>query len=206
MNRLKASGIVIIILAGIGTYLFSTPDPLPQKASLRQGPIVAFGDSLIAGHGATFKKDLVNQLEDRINRDIVNLGVNGDTTAKALERVSAVTDKDPSVVIVLLGGNDYLRKVPIDETFSNLGKIVDAIHVDGGRVLLLGVRGGLLRDIFEERFEEFAESKDVEFVPNVLDGLIGKKEYMSDAIHPNNAGYAIIADRVEPVLRRMLED
>lgn len=171
---------------------------------LREGPIVAFGDSLVAGHGAGWNKDFVNQLEDRIGLDIVNLGVNGDTTALALERIDAVTDKDPSVVIILLGGNDYLRKVPIDETFSNLGKIIDIIEADGGRVLLLGVRGGLLRDIFEERFEEFAKSKDVEFVPNVLDGLIGKKELMSDAIHPNNAGYAIIADKVEPVLRDML--
>jgi lysophospholipase L1-like esterase len=29
---------------------------------------------------------------------------------------------------------------------------------------------------------------------------------MSDGVHPNNRGYAIVADRVEPVLRELLSD
>ncbi len=132
------------------------------------------------------------------------MGKSGDTTTSALTRIESVIEPNPKVVIVLLGGNDYLRRIPISETFANLQKIIDRIHESGSAVLLLGVRGGLLRDTYNESFEKFAKANKVGFVPNVLDGLITNKEFMSDSIHPNDAGYAVIADKVLPILVRML--
>jgi|CXWL01.1.fsa_nt_gi lysophospholipase L1-like esterase len=69
-------------------------------------------------------------------------------------------------------------------------------------VILLGVRGGLLSDRFQDMFEEIAEEKDVLFVSNVLSGVIAKPEFMSDAVHPNASGYARIAQRILPVLQK----
>jgi lysophospholipase L1-like esterase len=38
----------------------------------------------------------------------------------------------------------------------------------------------------------------------VLEGIIGNPALLSDAIHPNDAGYALMADRIEPALRQVL--
>ncbi len=75
------------------------------------GNIVAFGDSLTAGVGATAGRDYVGQLEDILDVSIDNEGVSGDTTRDALLRLDDdVIDKDPEVVIVWLGGNDILQR------------------------------------------------------------------------------------------------
>ena len=112
--------------------------------------------------------------------------------------------KNPRIVIVLLGGNDYLRGVSIEQTFANLGKIIGALQENGATVLLLGVRGGVFADPFAEEFEELASVYKTGLVPDVLDGLLGRDSYMSDAVHPNDAGYQEIANRVEPILRKLL--
>jgi lysophospholipase L1-like esterase len=166
--------------------------------------IVALGDSLAQGVGASNGYDFVSLLSARLGQPIVNLGKSGDTAADGLARLDDVFRYDPRIVIVLLGGNDFLRHVPMDQTFANLDKIVAAIESRGAAVLLLGVRGGLLYDSYDSRFEALAKARGTGFVPNVLDGLIGDPKYMSDEIHPNDAGYAKIADKVEPVLRTML--
>jgi lysophospholipase L1-like esterase len=165
---------------------------------------VAFGDSLVQGVGASERHDFVSLLSERIGQPIINLGMSGNTTGDALARLPGVLALDPKIVIVLLGGNDFLRKVPIDTTFANLDTIVDAIHERGAAVLLLGVRGGLLYDSYDERFKDFARDHRTGFVPNVLQGLLGNSKLMSDGIHPNDIGYRLIADKVEPVLKKML--
>lgn len=168
--------------------------------------IVAFGDSLIFGVGATSdNSNFVSILSRRIGKPIVNLGVSGNTTEDGLARLNQLDRYKPKVVILLLGGNDYLRKVPIDTTFNNLEKIIKNIQSRGSVVLLLGVRGGIVTDKFDERFEELAEKTGSAFVSNVLDGLITKDEFMSDAIHPNDTGYAKISARVYPVLQKLVK-
>ena len=205
MNRTYILALFAIVILGVGSYfLFSKNDEVVAPIK-KEGPIVAYGDSLIVGIGATNGNDFISLLSNRIGEPIKNYGKSGDTTGTAHSRIDEVLSEDPSIVIILLGGNDFLRRVPMDETFSNLGQIIDRFHEKNITVLLLGVRGGVLSDIYEERFEDFAKEKNVRFVPNVLDGLLGDKEYMSDAIHPNDAGYKKIADKVEPKLKEILK-
>ncbi len=167
--------------------------------------IVAFGDSLIEGVGATEGNDLVSLLEKRTNTQIINLGKSGDTTRDGLLRLNEVSKQDPKIVLLLLGGNDYLRKIPQEETFSNLGKIIEEVQAGGAVVVLLGVRGGLLNDNYEEDFKDLAEDYGTAYVSDVLSGVFAHPELMSDTIHPNDAGYKLIADRVSPILDALLE-
>ncbi len=183
-------------MAVISSYfLFKSPNikNYPPKNST----IVAFGDSLVLGVGSTESNDFVSLLSKKTGRPIVNLGVSGNTTAQGLERIDEVISKDPGTVIVVLGGNDYLRKLPQEETFNNLRKIITTLQSKGIMVVLLGVRGGLLVDKFNSDFKSLAKETGVVFVPNVLDGLIGDSRYMtSDGIHPNDLGYQKIAEKV----------
>src|SRR5262245_8391069 len=112
----------LLLVAGI-VYWRTLPPPAAAPTAGHQ--IIAFGDSLVSGRGASPGRDLGSQLTDRIGATIINAGRSGDTTESALARLDRdVLARDPRVVIVLLGGNDFLRKVPRNRTFANLGQIV----------------------------------------------------------------------------------
>jgi len=193
----------IILVACIATYFIFKPEKIKNYPS-NGTDIVAFGDSLVQGVGSTNGNDFVSVLSRKINRPIINLGVSGNTTSDGVMRLSQLNKYKPKVVIVLLGGNDYLKKVPRAETLQNLQTIIDDIHKRRSTVLLLGVRGGLIVDNFKKDFENISEANSTAFVPNVLDDLIGDNSLMSDAIHPNDKGYAIIADKVYKVLKDLI--
>lgn len=134
---------------------------------------------------------------------IVNLGKDGDTTTAALARLPQALAHKPDVVLLLLGGNDALQKVPIETTRTNLDTFITKFRQGGSRVVLLGILGGVpWNDPYRSMFSELAHAHDVAYVPNVLSGVIGNQEFMSDAVHPNDAGYAKIAARVVPVLEQ----
>ncbi len=199
MNSKHLIGAILSILIIISAifYINKGPNfPTPKNST-----VVAFGDSLVQGVGATQGNDFVSVVSEDLGIQIVNKGKSGDTTASALARIDEVLELDPGIVLVLLGGNDYLRKVPLETTFGNLETIVQTLQENGTIVVLLGVRGGLLRDTYGDDFKRFAKKHDLIFIPNVLDGLLGNEEYMFDAIHPNDVGYFIIAGRVAEVLR-----
>lgn len=170
----------------------------------KEGPIVFLGDSLVEGVGASKGKDLPALLSTAIGRPVENFGVAGNTTADGLARLDSVIEREPSIVLVLLGGNDYLRRVPIDDTFANLRVIIASLQAKGSAVVLLGVRGGILSDRFESRFRDLAKDTRSAYVSDVLDGLVGDSARMSDAVHPNDIGYAHIAERILPVLRKVM--
>lgn len=167
--------------------------------------VVVFGDSLVEGVGATTKGGFVELLSKKTNAPMVNLGVSGNTTLDGLKRVEEIFEHDPKVVILLLGGNDYLKKISKEETSKNLEKIIDKIHEKGAVVLLLGVRGGFLKDNFKDLFEELVKKKKVAYVPDVLDGIIFERSFMSDGIHPNEKGYEIISKKVSTILLPLLK-
>jgi len=168
--------------------------------------IIAFGDSLIEGVGASSSNtNFVSLLSKKIGKPIINLGVSGNTTQDGLDRIKELDKYKPKVVIILFGGNDYLRKVPKETTFKNLSKIIEDIHRRGATVLLLGVRGGILKDNFNTSFNDLHEKYNTAFVSNVLSGLITNTEYMADKIHPNDKGYVIIAEKVHPVLNDIIK-
>lgn len=103
--------IIFLSLAVIflGVYYFLSAEPVTNYPS-RGVDVIAFGDSLVAGVGSTEGNDFVSLLSKEINKPITNLGRSGDTTADGVSRLKELDAYKPKVVIVLLGGNDYLKK------------------------------------------------------------------------------------------------
>lgn len=204
---------ILIILGAVALVFLIASFALfsPQKTpDIKNFPshgtdIIAFGDSLVSGTGSTAGHDFVALLSNKIGQPIINLGHAGDTTADALARIDEIDRYHPKVVLVLLGGNDRLRNVAADKTFGNLGTIIAHIQSAGGIVLLLGIRGGITSDPYASRFEALSSAYRTSYVSDVLDGLFANQKFMSDAVHPNDAGYAHIADRVYPVLKPLLQ-
>jgi acyl-CoA thioesterase I len=199
--------VAIVLLTILSLWFYKTKNKMDVRNYPSSGTqIIVVGDSLVYGVGASSRdKNFVSILSREIGKPIVNLGISGDTTADGLKRIDELDKYNPKAVILLLGGNDYLRKVPQNETFTNLEKIIENIQRRGAIVVLLGIRGGIINDDFKSDFEKLRDRYKTAYVPNVLGGLIGNQTYMYDAIHPNDEGYRIIAEKVYPILKSVLE-
>lgn len=210
-NRLififAAAFAIVALLAGWFFFFRGSPPIKNYPSPNTNGEIIAFGDSLIEGVGATEGADLISLLGVELGLPIRNFGRSGDTTESALKRFQEIFKEvsNPKVAIILLGGNDFLRKVPKEETFKNLGIIIDEFQKRGAIVLLLGIRGGVLNDSYEKEFEILQKTHQTALIPNVLKGLLGDSRYMYDSIHPNSAGYQKIADKILPTLKMLSE-
>jgi acyl-CoA thioesterase-1 len=131
--------------------------------------------------------------------------VSGDTTASALGRVDAdVLARDPRIVIVGLGGNDFLGGVPLASTETNLRAIVRKIEAAGAMVVLLGFRFPSLSDDYEAMYKRVAKDEGCLFVGRVLRDILTDTSLKSDAIHPNARGYALMAERVATPCRKLI--
>jgi acyl-CoA thioesterase I len=195
---LIGAAILIVVILFIWNRNEDTTGACTTQPPLK---VVAFGDSLIAGNGATTEGGFVTLLAQGAGIPITNFGRSGDTTEDARKRLPSVVSSSPSITILLLGGNDALRKVPEAQTEENLGYIIAELQKTGSKVILLGVIGGI-PDPYGDMYKRLADTYDVTYVPNVLSGLIGRSDFMSDPIHPNQAGYEKIAARILPVLEK----
>jgi acyl-CoA thioesterase-1 len=139
-----------------------------------------------------------------VGTTIINAGRSGDTTGSALTRLDdALLARDPDLVIVLLGGNDLLQGLPVQQRVANITTIAQRIRGSGARVILVGLGQGAI-DPYEGALPGIATGTGSTYVPDVLQGIIGNSSLMADLIHPNNAGHMIMADRIEPTLRAEL--
>jgi len=190
----------IILLAGY-KFLTSTHQDFSSNSAGKR--IIAFGDSLTYGTGASKGKDYPSQLSKMISRPVINAGLPGDTTAKALKRLERdVFAHSPDIVLITLGGNDLKNGVASDVAFKNLKMIVNLIHNQGARVVIGGLSIPLRDRGFGKGFKKLAAETGATLIPNILEGIMGNRKLMSDPIHPNDAGYKIIAETFYEAMRR----
>ena len=181
------------------------------------GPlVVAFGDSLTAGHGLApgegYPEIMREVLAERgVEIRVANEGVSGDTTASALTRLGAAKGLGADWALVELGANDGLRGLPLDAMEDNLRTIVRAFQDAGARVVLIGMRlppnygQDYVRD-FEAIFPRVAEELGVPLLPFLLEGVAADPALnQSDGIHPNAEGSRRVAETVADFLEPLLK-
>lgn len=189
---------LLLILA----FTFGCGKPaVVTNAPPRNASIACFGDSLVEGVGASSAKTTYPaQLGSMLGLPVVNLGQRGDTTADSVRRLAEFANSDYGIIIVTLGGNDILQRVHWDTTVENLRKIFAGLQETGAVVVFTGVTGPLnmTRD---KHYGKLCEASGVLYVSEILNGVFGNSELMSDGIHPNDAGYERVAVKVAEALR-----
>jgi lysophospholipase L1-like esterase len=191
--------IFLILIAAVilitGYRLFVGPSQF-KNGSISHDRIICFGDSLTAGTGAEPGMDYPAQLSNMISKPVVNAGVPGDTTARALKRLQRdVLSKSPDVVLITLGGNDLKNGVAKDVAFKNLKRIVESIQAQGAQVIIGGLKFPLRDRGFAKGYRELADQTGAVLIPNIFKDIMGNRRLMSDPIHPNGEGYKIMAER-----------
>jgi len=201
---LLAAAVAALISLAVWVYWPGAPGPARPTAG---DQVIAFGDSLVQGVGASPGQDLVSVLSRRLRVPIINAGRSGETTASALTRLDgAVLSRRPRVVLVVLGGNDLLRRLPREQTMENLETIVTRIRDRGAAVVLATVEIAFLNSGDGDAYDALADRTAAALVPDILGGILGRRDLMADGIHPNDRGYALMADRIEPALRPLVRD
>lgn len=201
--------LVLLIVLAVGMGLFFALHSESGYASFPPAngkAWVAFGDSLSSGVGASEGNDYPTLLGKRLGIPILNFGSPGATTQDALGKVDEVLNANPKVVLLCFGGNDTLQSVPHPQTFGNLAQMIDQFHQSGAFVVLIGIRTASVRDKYRSEFKKLAKEKRVLLVPNILEGVLGDPKLMSDYVHPNDEGYAGIAERLEKALEPLLPE
>jgi len=190
--------------------------------------LVCLGDSLTAGYGATkpgqddLTKSYPAYLQTKVNLPVINAGISGNTTAQGLARVDLdVLSRDPHITVILLGANDFFQGVSIAQTKSNLQNIISKIDEEGRKIyvakfftdaiaLEMAENNAIPEDDmlaalseYSDMYNALAESKNVTLIEDIWQGVWGI--HMSDFVHPNAEGYAVMADNIFNALKPYLQ-
>lgn len=191
------------------------PLKTPQIKSDRP-KIVAFGDSLTAGFGLLEKESYPYLLQEKLNADgfdyeVVNAGVSGETSIGGLERIDWVLEMDNVQILILeLGANDLLRRMPVDNMKKNLAKIIEKAQAKNIKVLFCGMLappnvGAQYQRDYQMAFPDLASQYKVTFLPFLLENVALNKDLnQGDGIHPNAQGEKIMTENIYKALKPML--
>ncbi|HEX7376125.1 MAG TPA: GDSL-type esterase/lipase family protein [Pirellulales bacterium] len=192
----------------------SRSPPTPQGRS-----IVCLGDSL-----TSYTRDggYPEVLAEMVSLPVINLGQPGITSAAALKKLPEMKAARPAVVVIELGGHDFLKDESLLKRASraavkrNLETIIAAARTLGAEVVLMEVPRGFIVDPYAGLERELAREHDLELIPDTTirrfvlfspvapPGMWLGGPYLSDdGLHPNSRGNALLAQRVLTALERL---
>ncbi|GAB1412715.1 MAG: hypothetical protein AMXMBFR31_30740 [Candidatus Desulfobacillus denitrificans] len=172
--------------------------------------VLALGDSLTAGYGLDPEQAWPALLAARTGWQIVNGGVSGDQTADALARLPALMDEHaPKLVLVTLGGNDMLRKLPEAQTRGNLARILALTGSRGAQPVLLATPRPSVAGVVFQRlsaapfYAEIARERKVPLIEDAIAEVLSDPDLKLDQLHPNAEGQRVLADKLFDALRKL---
>jgi len=183
--------------------------------------VVFFGDSIT---------DIWNIAESFPGKPYINRGIGGQTTSQMLARFRQdVIDLEPKAVVILAGTNDIagntgpISNEDIEANFASLAELarVHNIRVIFSSVLPVHNYTAKGEEFFAQRpperilslnrwIKEYCAAHDLiylDYFSAMVDdkGLL-KRDLADDGLHPNKAGYAIMAPLVEKAIERAVKD
>jgi acyl-CoA thioesterase-1 len=199
-QRSRAVAGTLSLLVGATAYTAcSASDDSTRRA------IVFLGDSITAGDGVPPEVTFSHRLGVALGIAVRNAGISGDTTTGALRRLDGdVLVHRPRVVVVELGMNDevdYHR--PARETLGTLQRIARRLRQkDIAVVLVYTPFGDFDHAVYREGFRDIARRERARLVEDFYDGIV--PALTVDGLHPTAEGHALLARRLEPILRELL--
>ncbi|WPL12209.1 Acyl-CoA thioesterase I precursor [Thiorhodovibrio litoralis] len=196
LYRVLLGAVLLLVLAACSDQ--PTLSPLSPDAV-----ILSFGDSLTEGVGANKEQSYPAVLATLTGRRVINAGISGEESDAGLARLpELLATRQPDLVILGHGGNDFLRQRDTDQTQANLAQMIARAREQGSEVVLLGIpRPGLLVRT-HSLYDELADELDVPLQANAIAEILADKTLKSDQIHPNAQGYRQLAEAIERLLRQ----
>ena len=188
--------VVLLVIWGCGER--PKLERLPSDAVL-----LAFGDSLTYGTGASEPESYPAQLEALIGRRVVRAGVPGEVTAQALARLPGALDEHaPRLLLLCIGGNDFLRRLGNPQAERNVREMVQLAKSRGVAVLLIGTPEPGFSVSPPAFYAAIAKDFRVPYEEGVIGEVLMDRALKADPIHPNARGYRLIAERIAERLKQ----
>lgn len=187
---------LLVLLAGCS----GTPKlkPLPPKAV-----ILAFGDSLTYGTGASEAESYPAVLAGLSGRTVIRSGVPGEVTADSLARLPDVLDaENPKLMILCIGGNDFLRRLSEQQAADNIRAMIRLAQGRGIDVVLLAVPQFGLTLSPPSFYAEIAKEFKIPLESETLRRVLLQPALKADEVHPNAQGYKQLAEAVAALLHK----
>jgi acyl-CoA thioesterase I len=128
-------------------------------------PIVCLCDSLTTGLSDDEAYPLY--LQQMIAAPVVNMGHAGITARDALNHLPEVLAAHPQVVVIELGGHDFLRGYGQAAVRDSLVQIIEASRNAGANVILFEIPPGFMIDPFSDLERELARTYDWNSFPTL---------------------------------------
>lgn len=167
----------------------------PQQAALPAGStVVALGDSLTYGYGVSQETSYPTVLAELTKWTVINAGVNGDTSADVLARVEDIVKQTPDLVLLGVGGNDVLQRIPPDTTRANINATVDRLKSANIGVVLIAEPYFSTSALFGKAsdnplYKDIASAQKIPLYSGGWSAVLSDDTLKSDRIHANAAGY-----------------
>ncbi|HVS64226.1 MAG TPA: platelet-activating factor acetylhydrolase IB subunit [Thermoanaerobaculia bacterium] len=192
---------------------------LADLAARAEVELVMIGDSIVHGWEEA-GQDVWEQYYG--DRKAFNLGFAGDRTEQVLWRLAngAVGGIQPKLIVLMIGTNNTgHRQDPPAQTAAGIRSILDDLQrrLPSARILLLAIfpreanASQELRRLNDEVNREIARYEDGEriFFLDLNDAFLDadgtlSEEIMPDLLHPNERGYRLWAEAMEPTIQRLL--
>lgn len=165
--------------------------------------VLAFGDSLTFGSGASEDESYPAQLERIIGRRVVRAGVPGEVSAQALARLPAALDEHaPRLLLLCIGGNDFLRRLGNTQAERNVREMVRLARSRGVGVMLIGTPEPGFTVTPPAFYSAIAKEFRLPYEGGIVGQVLRDASLKADPIHPNARGYRVIAERVADQLKQ----
>jgi acyl-CoA thioesterase I len=193
--------LVIVIVAFI-VYTKESRNSLSENLLDKDSVVLAFGDSLTHGFGASGSTSYPAYLQQKSGLKVINAGINGEVSEEGLLRLPTYLQQKPDLVILCHGGNDILQKLPHEDLKKNLTQMVRLIKDSGAEVILVAVPDfhifgfGTL-----SLYDEVADEEGILLEDDVLTHIELNRALKSDYVHPNAKGYEKMADAFMKILK-----
>ena len=198
----------------VGLRRFEEDNRMIGPPAADEARVVFMGDSITEGWAELMPEFFAG-------RPYVNRGISGQTTPQMLVRFRAdVIDLEPKVVVILAGTNDIAGNTgpaTLPEIAGNIASMAELARAHGIRVVISSVvpaadypwspglgpdrkipaLNGLLRAYADAQGFEY-----LDYFGAMTDGRNGLPPVLSeDGVHPNRAGYEVMAPLAEEAIR-----
>ncbi len=194
-SQLKCAALLLTLCLVAAAFCSACQERAPRLAPLPSDALIlAFGDSLTAGTGASGADSYPAVLQRLTGYSVINAGQPGELSGDGLTRLPALLERhQPTLVLLCHGGNDMLRRHDTARTSANLAAMIEMIRDNGAQVLLLAVPRPGLRLRPAPFYRELARHYQIPYDTSLAQ-ILSERELKSDTVHPNAAGYRRLAE------------
>ena len=171
--------------------------------------LLCLGDSLTFGYETDLSKKWTSLLETKLNLEVINFGINGDTTSGMLSRLmSAIKELKPTHCLIFGGTNDLWFGLNDEFIISNIyalckqAQYFNVIPLVGiptpcynhNELNVIGENYSERIKKFQDVLIQFCSTKEIKYID--FNEGINQEFFMDDGIHYNEKGHVFMMNLV----------